>query len=68
VALAEEKLEAKMLLQVHDELVLEVRQTHLDDTLKLVRQVMENAEELAVPLKTEAKAGRNWYEMEAIGS
>jgi DNA polymerase I-like protein with 3'-5' exonuclease and polymerase domains len=36
--------------------------------LKLVRQVMENAEELAVPLKTEAKAGRNWYEMEAIGS
>lgn len=65
-AINQQGLQAQMLLQVHDELVLEVAESELDQTLKLVRQVMENADSLAVPLKTEAKAGPNWYEMEAL--
>ncbi|MFP3854926.1 MAG: DNA polymerase I, partial [Anaerolineales bacterium] len=53
--LESEGLDARMLLQVHDELVLEVPESQLDETLELVQRVMQGAEELAIPLKTEAK-------------
>jgi len=49
-----------MLLQVHDELVLECPQTEIDETVKVVRRAMENAFELKVPLSTEARYGLNW--------
>jgi DNA polymerase I len=62
-ALKEEGLNAKILLQVHDELVLESPQDEIHDTAVVVSQVMQSAYSLMVPLKTEARCGPNWYEM-----
>jgi DNA polymerase-1 len=61
-----EGLSARMLLQVHDELVFECRQSELNSTAELVQQVMQAAYELRVPLKTDAKAGENWADMKAF--
>lgn len=61
--LHESKLRARLLLQVHDELVLEVDRPHLEETAKLVSTVMQNAYELLVPLETEASYGENWDEL-----
>jgi DNA polymerase-1 len=55
-----------MLLQVHDELVLEVPDDELNALTGLVVRVMSEAYELDVPLKVDVKAGRNWMEMEEI--
>ena len=63
-ALADAGLKARMLLQVHDELVFEVPPVELDATLKLVQQVMQSPMQLRVPLKTDAKVGANWAEMQ----
>ncbi len=59
-------LQAKLLLQVHDELMFEVPDAELKETTALVRNVMENAYHLDIPLSTEAKAGRSWGEMEKL--
>jgi len=59
-------LSGRMLLQVHDELVLEVPQSEVAPTVALVKRVMESAASLAVPLKTDAKVGRSWTDMQAI--
>jgi len=56
-------LQAKMLLQVHDELMFEVPDAELKETTALVQKVMEGAYHLDIPLSTEAKAGRSWGEM-----
>jgi DNA polymerase-1 len=65
-ALKAKKLRAKMLLQVHDELVFEVPEKEVEATSALVQKVMSGAAhptlELSVPLVVEAKAGRNWDE------
>ena len=65
-ALAREKLSARMLLQVHDELVFEVPDAELERTLPVVSKVMEEAPlpalALSVPLKVDARAARNWDE------
>jgi DNA polymerase I len=66
VAIRAENLSAKMLLQVHDELVLECPKDELLETATLVSQVMQDAYKLKVPLKTEARKGPNWYEMSVI--
>ena len=55
-----------MLLQIHDELIFDVRANQLSETADLVRLHMENAVELSVPLEVTLKAGRNWYDVEAI--
>jgi DNA polymerase I len=57
------KLEAKMILQVHDELVLEVPEGEIEETRKLVVDVMENAYPLDPPLKANANIGQNWRDM-----
>ena len=59
-------LSARMLLQVHDELVLECPAAELDETARRVTRVMQSAFELRVPLKTDARAGTNWAEMQPI--
>ena len=56
---------AVMLLQVHDELVLEVPPDKLEATSHLLREVMENAWPLKAPLKVDVKHGGNWDEMTA---
>lgn len=67
-ALRASKLGARLILQVHDELVLEVPVDELDFTVKLVRQVMEGAYKLDIPLLTEARSGINWGSMQVIDS
>ena len=59
-------LRAKMLLQVHDELVLEVPHEELEPVAVLVREVMESAFDLDVPLQVDIEAGPNWYDMEQL--
>jgi DNA polymerase I len=63
-ALEKQKLNARMLLQVHDELVFEVPQAEVEATLPMVTKVMEEAPlpalSLSVPLKVEAHAADNW--------
>lgn len=61
-ALRERKLQSRMLLQVHDELVFEVPPEELELMKELVPSVMEKALELSVPLKAEVSFGQNWYE------
>jgi DNA polymerase-1 len=55
-----EKLEARMLLQVHDELVFEVPETELEQVRELVRVEMETAVPLDLPLKVDIGTGDNW--------
>ncbi|MBV9954115.1 MAG: DNA polymerase I [Pseudolabrys sp.] len=65
-ALAEKKLGAQMLLQVHDELIFEVPEDEVTKTLPVVKSVMEKAPEpavkLHVPLQVDARAAANWDE------
>ncbi len=61
-ALLASQLPARLLLQVHDELVLEVAPEALEQTLALTRQTMENAVQLTVPLQVDTGVGPNWME------
>ncbi|HVS04268.1 MAG TPA: DNA polymerase I, partial [Thermoanaerobaculia bacterium] len=63
--LAEELPQARLLLTVHDELVLEVAEEQAAAAAELVRREMEGVAELAVPLVVETGWGRNWYEAKA---
>ncbi len=60
--LKEEKLAATMLLQVHDELVFEVPEEELAHVDRLVKEVMEHAVTLAIPLVTDSNWGKTWYD------
>ncbi|MBI4543888.1 MAG: DNA polymerase I, partial [Gemmatimonadetes bacterium] len=61
-ALADNRSRARMLLQVHDELVFEVPEAEVDTVRTLVRERMEAAFTLAVPLEVATGVGLNWYE------
>ncbi len=63
-ALREQNLKSRMLLQVHDELVLEVPLDERDRVVALVRDVMSSAYTLDVPLKVDVEVGPNWYDLE----
>ena len=65
-ALAQSGLHGRMLLQVHDELVLECPRKELEQTARLVGEVMENAYPMSIPLSTEARWGLNWNEMKSV--
>lgn len=60
--LRQEQLPAAMLLQIHDELVLEVRQDAAATVARMVEQEMQTALALRVPLKVDLAAGPNWLE------
>jgi DNA polymerase-1 len=62
--LAQEKFAAKMILQVHDELLFETPASESDALAKLVQQEMENVHQLVVPLVVEIGVGANWRDME----
>jgi len=59
-------LSARMLLQVHDELILECPEGEIEQTTAIVQDVMQSAYRLVVPLKTEAKSGLNWADMQPL--
>ncbi len=60
----EQRMQSKMLLQVHDELVFEVPEEELETMRRVMSQVMSTALELSIPLKVDTKEGKNWGEME----
>ena len=64
--LKETGLKSKMVLQVHDELIFEVPGEEMDRIIPLIRDCMENAVKLDVPLVVDMKKGLNWYNMEKI--
>ncbi len=59
-------LDVTMLLQIHDELIFEVRAQDVHETAHLVRDAMENAMQLSVPLETTLKSGPNWYDVKPL--
>ena len=54
------KLDATLLLQVHDELILEAKEEQVDRVADLVREVMQSTVKLAVPLKVSLDSGASW--------
>ena len=58
--LKEEKMEAKIVLQIHDELLIEAPISEKEKVKKILVEQMENAAKLNVPLKVEAEEGKNW--------
>ena len=62
----EKKLKTVMLLQVHDELVFEVPLDELKESIELIRERMESALKLKVPITVTVKKGKNWLEMEPV--
>src|SRR5699024_11887930 len=60
--LKNKNFKANLLLQVHDELILEVPKDELDAIIKLVPEVMENTIQLDVPLKADHSYGASWFD------
>ena len=60
--LKESGLDARLLLQVHDELLIECDRAVSETVLSLLKSEMENAVTLTVPLKVEANVGETWYD------
>lgn len=58
-----DEIDADMLLQIHDELILEADEANAGDVARLVEETMEDVMELNVPLLVDAKVGRNWGEI-----
>jgi DNA polymerase-1 len=65
-AMAQAGLHGRMLLQVHDELVIECPRAELSKTVAVARNVMENAYLMSIPLTTDARWGTNWDELQPI--
>ena len=63
--LKREGLSAQLILQVHDELIVEAPEAEAETAAKLLQEEMENAVSLAVPLTADAKSGKTWYEAKA---
>lgn len=64
--LRKENLKSKMVLQVHDELILEVEKEELETLKDLIRFEMASAMDLSVPLVVDLKVGENWYMVEEV--
>jgi DNA polymerase-1 len=65
-AIGKSGLAARMLLQVHDELVLECPQDQIRETARMVQKVMQETYHMDIPLLTEARYGFNWGEMQVL--
>ena len=61
--LEKEGLESRIILQVHDELILEGPKEEMERLTQLVPEVMEGAAQLSIPLKVDCASGKNWYEL-----
>ena len=60
--LEEKRLDARLILQVHDELIIECKEDIADEVASLMHQTMEEAVSLSIPLSADVSAGANWYE------
>ncbi len=61
-ALKEAKIDARLILQVHDELIIEAHRDCADKALSILRKEMENATKLSVPLTAEISVGKTWFD------
>ena len=61
-AFLQNNIQSKMLLQVHDELIFDVKEEEKEQVETIVKNIMENVVKLSVPLKASADYGRDWYE------
>jgi DNA polymerase-1 len=61
--LASGRIDATMLLQIHDELIFEVPRAQVHEAAHMIRDEMEHAATLAVPLEVTVKSGKNWYDV-----
>ena len=59
--LRSEELDAKLILQVHDELIIECREELAERVSALLKEEMENAVHLAVPMTADVHSGKSWY-------
>ena len=60
--LKERKLKSRLILQVHDELLIETAQDEIETVTELLKRQMEQAASLQVPLIAEVHSGSSWYE------
>lgn len=60
--LSENNMKSKLILQVHDELIIEAHKSELEEVKNILREEMENAFPLSVPLKVDMGYGRSWYD------
>ena len=61
-AFKDAEIDAKVILQVHDELIVEAHKDCANKAFEILRDSMEKAIELSVPLNVEAHIGKNWFE------
>jgi len=64
--LEKRKLESKMIITVHDELVFDVTEKEKPGMIEFIRDQMEHSIALSVPIKVTVKAGANWLDMEEV--
>ena len=60
--LQEENLKARLILQVHDELIVEAPEAEVDAVVEILKSEMENAVNLKVPLIADASVGKTWFD------
>ena len=63
-ALIESGLDARIVMQVHDELIIEVKDSDVERCKKILKEEMERALELSIPLTADVSSGKNWLEQE----
>ena len=63
-ALKESELDAKIVMQVHDELIIEVKDSEVEDCKRILKEAMEKAITLSIPLTVDVTSGKNWLEQE----
>ena len=59
----ENNIKSKMIIQVHDELVVDALKSEQEQVMKIMDQVMTSAYKLQVPLKVDVEYGINWYDV-----
>ena len=60
--LKKRKMKSRLILQVHDELVIETHVDEKEEVVEILKECMEKAIDFKVPLKADIKMGKNWYE------
>ena len=60
--LKKRKLKSRLILQVHDELLIETEESEVEEVKDILKDQMENAASLSVPLLVDMHTGKNWYE------
>ena len=60
--LRKRKLESKLILQVHDELIIDAPENEVLEVKEILKDKMENAVKMSCPLKADINVGKNWFE------